>query len=162
MDKGKKRLRITVSAAFLLYLLVMLYLLFFQRMGRTSPLTYWERLEASVNFVPFHTITQFLGNLSSERSYIVQRAFINLAGNIAMFVPLGLFLPYFWEKQRRFRCFLPTVILTIVCVEVIQLFALLGSCDVDDLIFNVGGACLGFLIFAVFRRILNKRGNKTK
>lgn len=145
-------------AAFLCYLAVMLYLLFFQRMGRTSPLAYWEQVRYSVNFVPFHTIAQFWGNLSSEWGYIVQRAFINLAGNIAMFVPLGLFLPYFWEKQRKFRWFLPTIILCITVVELLQLFTLLGSCDVDDLIFNTIGASIGFLIFWVFRRILNKRG----
>ncbi len=75
-----------------------------------------------------------------------------------MFVPLGLFLPYFREKYRKLRSFLPAVILLIICVEVIQLFTLLGACDVDDLIFNVLGAFLGFLIYSIFRRILNKRG----
>ncbi len=155
----KKPWRTAAFAAFLCYLAVMLYLLFFQRMGHSSYMEYWERVRISLNLVPFHTISQFWGNLSSERDYIVRRAFINLAGNIAMFIPIGLFLPYFWEKQRRFRCFLPTVILTIVCVEVIQLFTLLGACDIDDLIFNTLGASAGFVIFSVFRPILAKRGN---
>ena len=123
---------------------------------------YWERVRISLNLVPFHTISQFWGNLSSERDYIVRRAFINLAGNIALFIPIGMFLPYFWEKQRRFRFFLPTVILTIICVELIQLFALLGACDVDDLIFNTLGASAGFLLFSAFHRILIKRGNKNQ
>ncbi len=154
----KKLWRFVVFTAFLCYLAVMLHLLFFQRMGHTSPLSYWERVESSVNLVPFHTISQFWGNLSSERDYIVRRAFVNLAGNIAMFVPIGLFLPYFRKKYRKLRYFLPAVIFMISCVEVIQLFTLLGSCDVDDLIFNVIGAFLGFLIFSIFRPIFNKRG----
>ncbi len=161
MDKGKRRRKITVSAAFLCYLAFMLYLLFFQRMGKDSPYTYWERVEMSVNLLPFHTIGLFWDNLSSDRSYIVRDAFKNLAGNIVLFVPIGLFLPYFWEKQRKFLWFLLTVLLSICLVEVLQLFTLLGSLDVDDLIFNVSGACLGFLAFTVCRRILNKRGKIT-
>ena len=32
-------------------------------------------------------------------------------------------------------------------VEIIQLFTLLGSCDVDDLILNILGVFIGFIIF---------------
>ncbi len=155
----KKPWRIAAFAAFLLYLAVMLYLLFFQRMGHGSYMTYWERVRAFTNLVPFRTILEFWFDLQSGHAFLVRQAFTNLAGNLVLFVPIGLFLPYFWETQRKFRCFLPTVILTIVCVEVIQLFALLGACDVDDLIFNTLGASAGFLIFSVFRRILVERGN---
>ncbi len=159
MGRNKKLWRIAAFAAFLCYLAVMLYLLFFQRMGHGSYMTYWERVRAFTNLVPFRTIREFWFDTQSGHAFLIWHAVKNLAGNIAMFIPIGLFLPYFWEKQRRFLCFLPTVILTIVCVEVIQLFALLGSCDVDDLIFNTIGASAGFLIFSVFRHILIKRGN---
>lgn len=159
MNKHKKVWRIAAFAAFLCYLAVMLYLLFFQRLGWASYMEYWERVRAFTNLVPFRTILEFWFDLQSGEAFLVHRAFRNLAGNILLFVPIGLFLPYFWEKQRRFRCFLPTVILTIVCVEVIQLFALLGACDIDDLIFNTIGASAGFLIFAVCRHILIKRGS---
>ncbi len=158
MDKGKKRRRIAVSIAFFAYLAVMLYLLFFQRMGGDSYMGYWERVAASTNFIPFHTIALFWANLSSDRGYIVQDAFKNLAGNIVLFIPIGWFLPFYWEKQRKFHWFLLTVILLISLVEAIQLFTLLGACDVDDLIFNTIGATVGFLFFAIFRRILIKRG----
>ena len=35
----------------------------------------------------------------------------------------------------------------ILCVELLQLATMLGSCDIDDLILNVIGASLGFFLW---------------
>ena len=47
--------------------------------------------------------------------------------------------------MRHDRVF--TVTLLIAVVETTQLFTLLGSCDVDDLILNLLGAALGYGIY---------------
>ena len=49
------------------------------------------------------------------------------------------------EQGIRTRVLLTTAAV-ITAVEVFQLFTLVGSCDIDDLILNVIGAALGFLI----------------
>lgn len=69
----------------------------------------------------------------------------NLAGNIIMFIPLGLLFPRIWRRQRNYFIFLITVILVITTMEAIQYFTCLGTADIDDLIFNVIGASIGFI-----------------
>jgi glycopeptide antibiotics resistance protein len=162
MDRNKKLRKTVIFAACLCYFAIMLYLLFIQRLGYSSYLNYWDRVQNAVNLIPFHTITQFVGNLSSKRADIAQRAFVNLVGNIAMFIPLGLFLPYYRKKQRKYRSFILTIVLSITVVELLQVFTLLGSCDVDDLIFNTVGASIGFLIFKIIQFHVNHRGKRTK
>ena len=84
--------------------------------------------------------------------YNARHAFINLAGNVVMFLPLGALLPAANGKLRKFfRTFFLGLGL-IVAVEVLQLFTLLGSCDVDDLILNLIGVTLGFILWKLRRR----------
>ena len=87
-------------------------------------------------------------------------AAINLAGNVAAFIPAGLFLPGLWKRQRNFGIFVLTVLGAVSLIELAQLFTCLGSCDVDDLILNLAGAALGFGLFALppVKRGLDKLG----
>ena len=77
---------------------------------------------------------------------------VNLAGNVVLFIPIGYFLPRLWMKMRRFFPFLFTCILSVCLVEVLQLLTLLGSMDIDDLILNLFGMIIGYLIFMIFKR----------
>jgi glycopeptide antibiotics resistance protein len=81
-----------------------------------------------------------------------RHAFINLAGNVAMFVPLGYLLPAASEKKPTFFRTVLSAAGLIVTVEVLQLFTLLGSCDVDDLILNMIGVVLGFILWKLRRK----------
>lgn len=137
-----------------LYLLMMGYLLFAQR--TPSPLPYLDSLRSSYNLVPFRTIRAQLAQLG-ESSAIARFAFRNLAGNVVLFVPLGLFLPALWQRQRRFGVFLATTSGGILLVELIQLFTTLGSLDVDDLILNVLGACLGHGLMRLLDKMRARR-----
>lgn len=148
---------------FVLYSLCMLYLLFFQRMGRTTNITYGEWLRYFHNFIPFQTVTEFIQmakNNTFSNGYLFQLAVKNLGGNVILFLPLGIFLPALFQRQKHFRVFLGTITLTIVLVELIQLFTMLGSCDIDDLILNVLGAVCGFGVWKSFCKIQAKRKAK--
>ena len=61
-----------------------------------------------------------------------------------MFIPLGFLLPCLWPRLRSFGRFLPAIVAIIVVIELTQLFTLLGSCDIDDLLLNTIGAVIGF------------------
>lgn len=143
--------RAALWVLFGLYITAMFYLLFFQRIGRSSSMTYLELLHANLNLIPFQTIRKFLLVLKwgiQRGSYtLLKIAAVNLLGNVLAFVPLGLFLPCFWVKLRSFPRFLGTVAIIVLIVEIIQLFTLLGSCDIDDLILNLPGAALGYGIY---------------
>lgn len=134
--------------AFALYCLLMLWLLFFQRMGADLPGPYLERLNENLNLVPLHTVRRYVHILQSSPDAALRRhAVKNLGGNVILFVPFGSFLPGIWAKLRRFgRCMLCAA-LGVIAVECIQLFTLLGHCDIDDLILNMLGAAIGYWIY---------------
>ena len=134
-----------------LYCALMLWLLF-DRSGYDAGLPYAEQLK--YNLLPFETIGRFLRLLGSSQGGLRTHAFINLAGNVVMFIPLGFFLPKLWQKQRKLWRTLLTTAGIITVVELTQLFTLLGSCDTDDLILNVLGAAVGYS----FYKILVKMG----
>ena len=71
----------------------------------------------------------------------------NFLGNLLAFLPLGLFLPLLFRRQRGFWLFLLTAIAVIVLVELLQLFTRRGALDVDDLLLNLPGAILGWLLW---------------
>ncbi len=138
---------------FVLYFVLMLWLLFGQRFGENVGNSYEQALTSNLNLIPFATVRLYINLLGGGYSeYLVRHAFINLAGNVLMFVPLGLFLPGIWRRMRKFFGFLLCVFFLIVAVELIQLATLLGSCDVDDLILNLVGALLGFGLWKLFSK----------
>ena len=127
----------------LVYGALMLWLLF-DRPGYDPAVPYWDQVAAQLNLVPFRTLRLFAGLLDSGVRSHIYMAIINLGGNVVMFIPLGLLLPRVFPKLTS----LPRVLLTtagiITVVEIIQLFTLVGSCDIDDLILNVIGAAIGY------------------
>ena len=131
------------------YALLMLWLLFGQRIGSGLWEAYPQRLAENFNLVPLSTLVDFADTLRDGMNpALVRHAIINLAGNVVMFVPLGALLPGCFAWLRSFgRCM--AVSAGILCaVELIQLFTLLGVCDVDDLILNLLGTATGFLLYA--------------
>lgn len=137
-----------IKTAFLLYLLIMLWLLFFQRIGGAETSDYWKTVSGNVNFVPLETVGRFLRSMLHPRS---GRAFFeavkNLGGNVVLFIPFGFFIP---AVSGRLKKPLLTVLFGALCiaaVELVQLFTLLGKCDIDDLILNVIGISIGRFVF---------------
>ena len=137
---------------FLLYCSLMVWLLFGQRVGRVTVWDYPQQLRLNLNLIPFATIRRYLGFLREQQGALLRHAVINLAGNIVMFVPLGFFLPCLFPKLRGFFPLLLTAVLLIVGIELIQLFSLLGSCDIDDLLLNLPGIVIGFCLFRFLRK----------
>ena len=66
-------------------------------------------------------------------------------------MPFGWFLPYIWQKMRSFLKTVLTAALSICLVEICQYVTGLGSCDVDDLILNLAGVMLGYLVWKLFK-----------
>ena len=125
------------------YCALMLWLLF-DRPGYEPGIPYWEQAAEHLNLIPFRTLRLF-GELlvSGVRSYI-RMAVINLGGNVIMFIPLGFLLPRVFPHLTSLpRVLLVTAVL-ITAVEITQLFTLVGSCDIDDLILNIIGSAIGY------------------
>ena len=134
----------TAGMWFFLYGLMMLWLLFGQRWGAD--------LYRSINLEPFVTIRLYWKLLQGADAGLVRHAFINLVGNVVMFIPLGFYQPYLIKGLRAwFKTFLSTTVL-ILLVEVVQYATGLGSCDIDDLILNLSGAVLGYILWRITRK----------
>lgn len=147
---AKKIKHPVVLTLFVVYVLAMLFLLVFPNNYRghnvlVGGLT-WERWTGYVadgfNLVPFAGITEQIGFIAAGKD--VARNLIYLVGNIIGFAPLGFFQPVLFEKQRKFKAFIITVLLALVCLELTQVLTMNGSFDIDDIILNAAGACLGF------------------
>ena len=138
-----------IWAAFILYCAAMAWLLFGQRLGWDRPGPYTDRL----NLRPLETIKLLWPMLLGQYGPALQRfAIVNLAGNVAVFVPAGLFLPLLWPAMRRWWRFLLVAVFSIAAIECLQLVLRLGSCDIDDLLLNVPGAFMGFIAYKLIEK----------
>ena len=127
----------------------MVWLLYGQRLGWDTPGEY----EESLNLRPLETIKLLLPLAWGEYGPALQRfAIVNLAGNVALFVPAGLIAPMLFRPMRRWWLFLIAAVLIVAAIESLQLALRLGSCDIDDLILNVPGMLIGFGIYKIIEK----------
>lgn len=153
-ENNHKSFRMIGILLFIAYLCMLCYFLFFaDSMGRT----YAERTY-HYNLVPFREINRFW----KYRALLDQGSvFLNLAGNVLAFIPLGSLLPILFIKCRKFFF---TVILCFdftLTVELIQLVLKVGCFDVDDMILNTLGGILGYLGYIAISYVWRKY-NETK
>ncbi|MDO4649269.1 MAG: VanZ family protein [Eubacteriales bacterium] len=148
MNKKTKRLLQSVGLViFTLYLVVLFYLLFFsEQYGRTID---GERI-LRYNLRPFAEIHRFL----AYREIVGIRVMIvNIFGNIAAFLPFGMFLPFFFGNLRKGWIVTLSGCCFSLIVELIQLITRVGCFDVDDIILNTTGALVGYVLFTVADKI---------
>ena len=149
--------RYVYHALFWTYCIMMAWLLF----GRTRFVVedgYWNTLSQHVSLTPFHTIRLFANVLLGDYSDGSRRsAIINLYGNVIMFLPLGFLPPLLWKAFRKWWKMLLWGVGIITCVELCQLFALVGNCDIDDLLLNLVGVFMGYGLCSLLRRIEERR-----
>ncbi|WP_456279331.1 VanZ family protein [Bacillus sp. AK128] len=99
------------------------------------------------NLIPFQTIFYFL---FQEPSFLV--AFYNLAANVALFVPFGVFIPFLVSLGKRTMYIVPVLIIS--TIELLQMFSHRGSLDIDDLLLNLIGIYLGYFLSGVVGRVI--------
>ena len=151
-----KRKRYLIWSMFIVYCGVMLWLLF-GRSIHASGDDYAGSLIANINRIPFHTVLDQLQNLLNPPSPgLFTHAWINLGGNVAVFIPLGIFLPWIWPKLRRLGRFFLVSSGIICIVELLQWITLRGILDVDDYILNMLGLFGGYVLFRLSARLMKK------
>lgn len=94
------------------------------------------------NLIPFKIIEETYNEIVKYQN--INYFIINFLGNIIMFLPIGFFIPLLWKLEDK------KVILIGFCssllIEITQLFLRRGT-DIDDLILNTLGVCLGLLLY---------------
>lgn len=108
------------------------------------------RVATDGSLVPLRSIRAELGNVDPWLGIV------NLIGNAAVFVPIGLLVPLAWERPWT-RGIASAAVLS-AGIELCQWEFRLGAGDVDDLILNTLGGLIGAVgAFSVRRRLCRRR-----
>ena len=117
---------------FIIYILCLYYIL-----------TKNDPLGGGLNLIPFKEIFRY--TFGSEKFWK------NIVGNILLFVPMGYFTSYFLNNKKVSTNILGCLIVCL-CIEGMQYY--IGrSFDIDDIILNVLGGFIGFLLYIALTAI---------
>ena len=107
-----------------------------------------NQIYETVNLVPMETIQFFL---SEEVNFLV--AFYNLAANVGLFVPFGVYYCFIVRKRSWSKLLLITIG-AISTIEILQFLTKRGTLDIDDLILNVLGVFIGFFLYPIVKKVI--------
>ncbi len=117
-------------------------------------LGWWDEMLPIFSFGGFNLVPSLIRALSGE---LTMGSWVKtmLIGNIAMFLPLGFFLPFVTEKVNRKNIFVVAIVVPLG-VELLQM--VFGrSLDVDDLICNFIGIVIGFFVGITIKQYQEQR-----
>ncbi|MGV8083603.1 MAG: VanZ family protein [Coriobacteriia bacterium] len=116
----------------------------------TEGLAYW------INLVPSKTIGELLARTSPTQ------ALRQIGGNVGLLLPLGLLGPVLMPRLRNLRSLVIVALAISVGIEVAQFVGTLTgfirrSVDIDDVLLNVFGALLGWVLWKAFAVVIARR-----
>lgn len=142
----KRSIRIILSISFIFYLFVIVCILFLRSSFSYPGWTLIEYIKNSSNIIPFKNISRYIRALFDE-SMNMSTPITNLGGNIVLFLPMGIYIPLFFNKINRIGSYFVFMITLIFVAEAIQLITRRGCFDIDDFILNMIGGLIGFGIW---------------
>ncbi len=98
-----------------------------------------------INLIPFLYLTDY---------DVKREAFINIIGNVSLFIPTGIILPILYKRLDTFWKVLLAGAGISLCIELVQLALPNSVTDIDDLILNTTGVIIGYAIFSLIRRMI--------
>ena len=120
---------------FILYVLCLFYVVTFQDVS-------WS----TSNYVPFKEMFRY--------SFGSRLFFKNVVGNMLMFMPFGFFVAYILKLKKVWIMSLLSLIVSLT-IETIQ--SIIGRVfDVDDIILNVLGCLLGFGLYKICKKEVDR------
>lgn len=108
-------------------------------------LTNTEGASAGLNLIPFKEILRY--------KFGTTLFYYNVIGNVVIFIPFGYFVSRHVKAKHASHILILTAIIS-GTVEVVQ-YNIGRAFDIDDIILNVFGSLLGFLLFIVLSAIQN-------
>ena len=115
-----------IALIFIVYILCLFHVVTFQ-----------DNNYGESNFIPFKEIFRY--NIGTAK-------FIkNVMGNIVLFIPYG-FLSSYYLNNKKFSVITVLTLIVTITIETVQYY--IGRVfDIDDIILNLFGSIIGFLIF---------------
>lgn len=138
-----------IKILFIFYCIVLIYILFLYRgrVGNQFDMNIFSKEHFEMpNLIPFKTIGSFLERMFNQ-TINTNIVVTNLLANLLMFIPMGMALPVlFSEKFNKLWKIVLFVIVLVALIEIAQFITFTGSADIDDVILNTIGACIGYFI----------------
>lgn len=137
----KNKIKIVLYKEIFLFFFAFYILCFFQIVTSTD-----ISVSYGNNFIPFKEIMRYklFSNLFMK----------NVVGNVLLFLPYGYFVGrYFSGKSKKLSIFL--IALASIAIEYTQL-SIGRVFDVDDILLNIIGGSLGYMLYLFSDRIYNK------
>lgn len=134
-----KPIKIIINSVFISYILMVIYLTLMNN-------EYMAAGAGGINLIPF-----YFGD-STDKYYSLATDY-GIFGNILLFIPYGLLIPFIIKKRRIFCLIVPLV--TSVAIEIIQI-PIGRTCDINDVICNEFGALIGLCVFFMFEFIIKR------
>lgn len=124
-----------LALSFIIYILCLFQVVTFQDTVSWS----------SNNFIPFREMFRY---------HIGSRLFIkNVLGNVLLFLPFGFFCSYYLDVKKAYIPAILTLVAS-VSIECVQM-AIGRVFDIDDIMLNIAGGLLGYLMYYLIVRIGN-------
>lgn len=118
--------------------------------GQIQPLVFdsTKLLPLKVNLIPFIYLFDYP---------TMRETLLNLIGNTAMFIPLGIVWPAVFKKLDTPLKAILAGFCTSLAIEIIQLPFYDRTSDIDDLVLNTVGYIIGYGIYSLVRCIHRKK-----
>lgn len=144
---------------FWLYIALIIMVVAIKFNGSVQELVYrvdrFKYLKDTENWINYNIIP--LKSIKIQLKYMNQTwAALNILANIILFVPYGFLLPFTYKKFNNFIKCISVIFISVLIIELFQLITILGSFDVDDIILNLMGSIVGFIIYKLFNMISRK------
>lgn len=124
-----------------------------------------EYFRLPINLIPFKEVvkriseigTAYNGDIGFQMSIILR----NVGGNLILLIPLGVMSPIIWKKFTQIKMVIIEGFVVSASIELLQLVEILCGIglrvvDIDDVILNVLGVIIGYLIYRSIFYISNK------
>lgn len=152
LKRNKSLNTLFLSIIFIIYLILMCKILFFKYVTISEIFSNERELIRTVNLIPFYSILKYHNGVGLKNPI----AFLNVFGNILIFIPYGVFLEMFKYKFKfNSKKVFSMIFITSLAIEAIQFLLGIGISDVDDIILNTVGGFIGIvsykLLFYLFK-----------
>lgn len=142
-----KYIKIALGFSFIIYFFALAIILFLGSRGfQFEDLSLLQYIQQSSNLVPFSTISLYIQAIN-DGTMNIAIPIQNLLGNFILFMPMGIYLPFFFKKLNKVGSFMISMVGILIIIEGAQLLTRRGSFDIDDFLLNLVGALVGFAIW---------------
>ena len=145
-DKKTKKQNLIIYL--IIYLIVLVGFVFSNARTVSSAITN-DIYHYNWNFIPFKSMIEMLNSPLG-----VKFGLYNITGNFLMLTPLSILLPLINDKFKKTKIFLISIVSLTLFIEIVQFLINVGSFDIDDIILNIGGA---FLLYLLIKRTKLKK-----